>query len=516
MYYASGWIPTPPENLWCAFYDDNNGFISGLSISDLDILGIDKQNPKDIKIDVPISTSTIKIFGLTGENYKSGPRLKIISKNKDIPTDEISPDVIYTDKRISKDGVLSNASSFGATCNEFTVEENKRYYVSGFSPSDAGDYVSIVCENSDGIVLSHFKPCKSSVFRDFVLDTPLGCTKLFVFGTDEQLPKVQKYPLTQDNIAIDSIPMLYNSIEYRPLNNNTVKILCFGSSWFMDTWWYLNKLLGETGVDSELHCYYMGHAKMREWVALYNDDISPFTGDPSRNASKNISVNGSNWVSSKYSATGTYNAQAYRDDFYADLINGNWDIIAIQQGAQEAIVHSEWEPGLELVEIIKRYCSPRTTIALNATWTHGLNYSGSYFKEISRLADGKLYFQQLNTRNTKWFMSKTGIYNVSPNGAMLSLMRADSTLNLSDDMAADGLHPSNGLPILGLAGCFYETFISPLTNVSFADINWLPTSSTQKASVSGSSFQECDSTQLEKLKAYVRKALSNRFIFYQE
>lgn len=420
-------------------------------------------------------------------------------------------------KAVTSEGQFIQASSVGAVCNEYVVEEYKKYCISGFSPADnnSNHTVSIVCKDSNDNVLAYYKPCRSAGFQNFILDTPSSCVKMIVFGTDTQTPYVQEYQITQDNIAIDSIPMLYNSIDYRPLKNNTIKILCFGSSWFMTTWWYLNKLLGETGVDSELHCYYMGHAKMREWVALYNNDLTPFSGsEASRRASKNISVNGSDWIISNYSSGGSYDAQSYRNDFYNDIINGDWDIIAIQQGAQECIIRSEWEAGLALVELVKSNCSPRTTVALNSTWTHALGYSGNYFSQISRLADGKLYFQQLNNRNTRWFMYKTGISNISPNGAMLSLMRSDNTLNISNDMADDGLHPNNGLPILGLAGCFYETFIAPLVGTSFIELNWLPTISTQKALVSGSSFQECNTELLATIKRYVKKALSNRFIFY--
>jgi hypothetical protein len=314
---------------------------------------------------------------------------------------------------------------------------------------------------------------------------------------------------------IDSVPMLYNKVDYRPMKNNTLKVLCFGPSWFMDTWWYLNKLLGNAGVSNELHCYYMGHSTLQEWEKLYNNDLAPFSGsEASRGASNNISINGADWTISTYSSSGSYNAQAFRDDFYNDLIAGEWDIIAIHQGAASATILASWKDGLGMVEIVKKNCSPRTTIALNAPWTFGLNYSGAYWPGISRLAGGKAYVQQMNTRNAQWFMARTGIDNASPNGAMMSLMRADSTLNISNDMATDHLHPDNGLPILGLCGCFYETFIAPIVGISFSELDWLPTSSTQKSSVSGTSFQSCSAAQLATLQQYVKKALANRFVYY--
>jgi len=171
--------------------------------------------------------------------------------------------------------------------------------------------------------------------------------------------------------------------------------------------------------------------------------------------------------------------------------------------------------------MVKENCSPRTKIAFNATFTPANDYSGLYFPTISRSEDGKWYFQQLNNKYTRLFMADTGIYDVSPNGAMLSLMRADDSLNTSDsdnphDLTYDRLHPNNGLPNLGICGCFYETFVAPLVDVSFNDLNWIPTTDTQKCAVSGSGFQSCSVEQLATLKKYVKKALSDRFKYYQK
>ena len=257
---------------------------------------------------------------------------------------------------------------------------------------------------------------------------------------------------------------------------------------------------------------------MREWIELYKGQLTPFSGtEASRTASKNISINGSDWTKSTYSSSGAYNAQSYRDDFYNDLIAGNWDIIAFQQGAQESIIAAEWAAKEELLTIIRSNCSYKTRIAFNATWVPALrNYTGDYFPTISRSDDGKMYFQQLNNINTKLFIADTGILKVSPNGAMMSLMRADASLNTGqNDMADDGLHPNNGLPMLGLCGCFYETFVAPMIGVSFDTLAWLPTSSTQKASVSHDSFDACSAAQLALIKKHIKEAAANRFKYYE-
>lgn len=422
----------------------------------------------------------------------------------------------YNGKGINIDGTMFDASTTGAAVVKYAVEPNAKYVLSGYSPSDSNlSRASIVCEDANGVVLDHFKPCVSAGFTNFILTTKDDAAFVYIFENANQLSSVIRYEITFDTIKIESIPQIYDTNKVVIEARDNLRILCFGSSWFMNTWWYLNKLINAAGKSCEIHSYYMGHARMEEWIQLYNDDLTPFTSDSSRSASKNVSVNGADYTVTSYSSSGTYNAQAYRDDFYNDLISGNWDIIAFQQGAQESIVASEWDAKTELVSIIRSHCTYKTRIAFNATWTFGVKYSGSYFPTISRSEDGKYYFQQMNNQNTKLFMADTGILDVAPNGAMLSLMRKDASLNTTQyDMANDGLHPNNGLPMLGLCGCFFETFIAPMIGVSFDELSWLPTSSTQKCSVSGTYYNACSAAQLATIKQYVKKALSNRFEYY--
>ena len=449
-------------------------------------------------------------------NLDNTPRIEKLQSLDEI-VGEIRASEIYYKKGLNDDGTLFDAGAAGAATYKYSVLSEHKYSVSGYSPADSNlSRVSIVCADTDGVALSSYKPCKSAAFNGYVIETPKNCTHILVFNTASGPASLKEYHNTFENAKIESIPQIYND-GHKFYRGSNLKILCFGSSWFMDTWWYLNKLLGDAGVSCELHCYYMGHAKMREWLEFYNGNTTPFSGtEATRSASKNVSVNGSDWTISSYSQSGTYNAESYKNDFVADIKSGDWDIIAFQQGAQECIIAEEWDAKHDVVKMIKENCSYKTTIAFNATFAPALkNYSGDYFPTISRSDYGKEYFQYLNNRNTKLFMADTGIYNVSPNGAMLSLMRTDATLNLSNDMANDGLHPNNGLPILGLCGCFYETFIAPLIGISFDELNWLPTSSTQKASVSGSSYQSCSAEQLAIIKKYVKQALADRFKYYQ-
>lgn len=106
-------------------------------------------------------------------------------------------------------------------------------------------------------------------------------------------------------------------------------------------------------------------------------------------------------------------------------------------------------------------------------------------------------------------MALSGLYNVSPCGKAMRLLR-DSDYNTQLDLADDGLHPNNGLPIYVLGGVFYETFIAPMFGISFKDINWIPTTATQKVSVSGQTWTPLP-TDTTDLKNIVMNSMAKRF-----
>ena len=80
-------------------------------------------------------------------------------------------------------------------------------------------------------------------------------------------------------------------------------------------------------------------------------------------------------------------------------------------------------------------------------------------------------------------------------------------------MATDGLHLDNGLPIYGICGTLYETYFAPMFGIPFKDIDWLPTSSTQKAPPSGQTWQAISAVQQVKIRDIVRLATADRFGF---
>lgn len=327
---------------------------------------------------------------------------------------------------------------------------------------------------------------------------------------------VIKIPI--DTLSYTDVPQINNSYIRPKAKDEPIKILCFGSSWFLNTWWYLNKITGNLGINAEIHGYYVGHSCFDEWISLYNNDLSPFAGsESSRGSYRYVSVNGANYTSQRRVSGGEFGDQEFRDAWYEDLISEDWDIIAFQQGAHQAPKWKYWESGPELVSIIRRHCGPNTMIAFNSTWTPSVT-SSSLPNDTdglcSKTLEGQKLWQTMNFDNCKRFMNITGVSNVSPNGAMMYTLRRDPKMNIDgDDLCYDGLHPNHGLPMFALASVFYETFIAPFYGISIKECTWLPSTSDKKGPFNSSVFRPVTEAQRDRIFEYVRLSLSNRFGF---
>lgn len=520
IYSVTGYNPSQSGgNLLCAYYDSDDIFIKGESPGNSEAI-------IDYELNVPNNCEVIKLFGnSTQQAYLSEANKDGIVEKINYAYEQVNVENIINaeksdaNKAISKTGTLVTASTSGAVTNTYNIEQGLEYYADGYCPSTAGGNTMIAYYDESDTFISHEQPGNSEVITNYKLNFPSNAATVKIFGNDNQKPVLTTAISLKeklDNIDIDienlkhyvetSIPLIYN-IPLRQKNiGDSIKILFFGSSWFMCTWWYLNKIIADLGINAELHGYYIGHSEFKEWINLYNNDLSPFEGvEASRTATRNISTNGSDWAIQTY--RNNYTAQQYRDDWYNDLTTKEWDIIAFQQGAKQAPFWEEyWNPYIQqIIEVVKRNCKPWTTIAFNATWTPvtGNSYlSGLTMEE----------FQKVNNNNVKKFIHITGIDNVSPNGSVIWNLRK-SELNNDNNLADDKLHPNNGLPMYALSACFFETFIAPIYSVSVEDSDWLPDTSTQKALVSGSSFDIIDRDKQLQVFKIIRESVANRFDF---
>lgn len=416
----------------------------------------------------------------------------------------------------------SDGQYYWTSDGEWLTDEEGEKIPAAYSDGGDGKYVTPLFRVAEGVWYVSYDSGNS--WRQIVQSEEEEEAPLFKAVTyDKEYVYLTLADGTVLTIPIDAslytdVPQINNSYIRPKAKDEPIKILCFGSSWFLNTWWYLNKITGNLGINAEIHGYYVGHSCFDEWIALYNNDLSPFAGSEStRGSYRYVSVNGENYTSSKRVSGGTFGDQEFRDAWYEDLISEDWDIIAFQQGAHQAPKWKYWESGPELVSIIRRHCGPNTMIAFNSTWTPSVT-SSSLPNDTdglcSKTLEGQKLWQTMNFDNCKRFMNITGVNNVSPNGAMMYTLRRDPKMNIDgDDLCYDGLHPNHGLPMFALASVFYETFIAPFYGISIKECTWLPTASDKKGPFNNSVFRPVTEAQRDRIFEYVRLSLSNRFGF---
>lgn len=309
-------------------------------------------------------------------------------------------------------------------------------------------------------------------------------------------------------------PQIRNNQPIRKTTDEQIKILCFGSSWFLNTWWYLNKITKSVGVNALIHAYFMSGSALDEWISLYNNENISSVISSSRRAIRNISENGNDWTQYILNDTGAtegYTAQNYRDDWYDDLVNGDWDLILFQQGARQGRDWNAWVNYPDIVSIVKRHCSTDTVIGFNCTWSPAKQHSYLNTYTGKTGIEGQTIWQNQNNTNSQRFMKGSGIDYISPAGTLTWLMRDDTTMNTdSYDLSKDGLHLDYGFPMYGIALLLYEATIAPFYGIPFENCIWVPSSSDQ-TSINYNRMLEVTDDIKNRLFKYIRLSLSNRF-----
>ena len=429
----------------------------------------------------------------------------------------LTPDSVDRYTMLFSDGTTPNAANY--TKNPYVVTYNNidptlDYYACGVSSRfyDSTSNIKMVMvayydENNEVIASEKATETITQTGTDAVVDyklhVPPQTTTIKVYGDARQLPCLKLFNNNSDAKKYDAIiaPQIHNNLIYRRDLSQPLKMLCVGSSWFMNTWWYTNKIIASAGINAEIHAYYMGSSEFKEWVQLYNNDLTPITS--TRGCRRHVSVNGANWTIN-VKGSNNYTAQNFRDDFYADMTAGDWDLIVIQQGAKTSQFWADWQYYKDWLYIIKQNCNPDTVIGFNSTWTPALGHR--YLTDNQpNTYEGQNEWQRINYDHTQKFMKHTGIDLVIPNGALLRILRASSDINIAEqnDLADDGLHLNNGLPEYAAAGNFFQTLIAPMYGVDFDTVEWVPTTSTQKSAVSGTSYYP----MTDELRTLVRKAI---------
>lgn len=288
----------------------------------------------------------------------------------------------------------------------------------------------------------------------------------------------------------DIAPQILNNYVKRRDLSEPVKILFFGSSWLMNSYWYLNFMAKSVGINADISAFYAGGAPFSSWIDRYKNNTS-------LDCLK--SSNGSNW---------TWNTVAFKDE-----LKRGWDLIIFQQGYTYSLDYdNNWKPYLpELLSIVKRNCGVDTVIGFNSTFTPAVDGNLAPYPNTT---EGQKKWQQDNYNSTKKFIVESGVNLISPVGATVWTMRNTTSINTANDLAPDKLHLDNGMPMYATGLTLFDTYLSPMYGVDIKDVPWVPTSETQKAiAVSGQGYTELTEENRLKIVDIVKLSRSNRFGF---
>ena len=514
--FASGYYPSLTSSYTgIGFYDELHNYISYQEVA------TGSASFSNVPLNVPTGAKYVYLFGteqFANSAFCASPDTEpLLAQVDDIYEAEENVPIYksYAQQYVDiTSGELTSGSPTALT-NEFYLEyADASYFVDGRVGALSQCCLVAYYDEQYNYISYEYAGGETNTYLHKRVTPPTNAKFARVFGTALAYGNVNKVtPLLY--IRRRKVQKVTHQVPVAPLrvkaSGEPLRLLFFGSSWFMDTWWYLNYLIKSAGINAELHAYYIGHSQMREWIELYNDDLTPFSGsEATRSATRNVSVDGGDWVIGRY--RNGYTAQQFRDAFYADLTAGNWDIIAFQQGAYQAPHwRAYWEPYYkDLVDIVRKHCSAKTLIGFNSTWTMASTNSGLAPFPVNAI--GQRLYQEANWDATKHFMVESGIVHVSPCGKTMWNLR-NSELTDESELAGDGIHPSNGLPIYALGLTWFQTFVAPMYGIDGDTIDWLPSESTPKALVSGEHYVSINETQRELVRQLVKDALSNRFNF---
>lgn len=293
---------------------------------------------------------------------------------------------------------------------------------------------------------------------------------------------------SSDTNEANIFPQIVQSYINKKNYTDGIRILCFGSSFFMNTWWYLKDLFREAGINATIYGFYTGGAKFQNWVDRYesNEEVDCW-----------ISENGANYVR--------------KDIKFRDTLEDGWDIIAFQQGAYQARKWDEYESTWsKLVSYVRRSCRYNTIIAYNCAWSPSINGNLEPYKNT---LEGQIQWQRDANECFKRFLSLSGL-NVTaiPNGATIWSVRNTAELTDETDLSGDALHINNGLPMYATAATMWETLIAPMFDISVDSIDWIPDETTQRCAINNF-YTPITAYQRDIIRKIVRLSASNRFGF---
>lgn len=479
IYYISGVVSG--TNMLVAGFDDENNFIYIL------VRAVDGNQYSDKAFFITNEIKKIRIQSINSKPIIKKSKHKLDNLKNDLYSigDDVLGDVDFTNEWVNSTGEVASHSSVKLS-DYVTVKTGDVFYVtgqmSGTNPIVVGynstkTFVKVLVRTENGAMLTD---------KEFSVPTDISYIKTQSLSS---YPKLKERKTINDKI--DEFPNYCTpQINQWPIRqrdiSDGVRIMCFGSSFFMNTWWYLPYLLKEAGIDAEMSCFYTGGASFDQWIDRYenNTAVDCWT-----------STNSSDFVKTSKN--------------FKDTLEEGWDIIGFQQGVFESrdwnTFDSTWS---KLLSIIRRNCDYRTFIAFNCLWAPAKQGNLSPYESTE---EGQRLWQIEANNNFKKFLALSGLSNGAvPNGATMWALRHNEMTGNENDLSGDNLHITNGLPMYAAAATWFETIISPMFNVSIDNIDWMPTEDTPKCVIS-SAYTAITTEHRDLIRKIIQLSQSNRF-----
>lgn len=298
--------------------------------------------------------------------------------------------------------------------------------------------------------------------------------------------------------------------------DDVIRILCFTSSWGINTWYYIPFMLKSAGVKFEFYGLYRGAMTFREWGPIFYD------GKLDNSLFQLTFKNNGEVCDYKYNTT-------QGELLSSEIVPGSFDVIITNNGAAASVKEEEWDSATEIMKkIFRTYPKEDGIVVYNSTWSpaiHGFDILDATNGEISNnnvpeviynIVDkqDQERFQDVNWENTQRWTKEVGITHIIPNGSLMHIIRNNAITNTGEfispawrsdgpqyveyhegedytfqkdgntyqthiyntDLCVDGVHAACGLPSFALALNTVATVFAPMMHFSVNDITWRPVS----------------------------------------
>ena len=237
-------------------------------------------------------------------------------------------------------------------------------------------------------------------------------------------------------------------------DSKSLKILCVGNSFSVDTMQYVPNIAANLGIEKiRLGNLYIGGCSInRHWENVKNN----------AKAYKYYTNDGTKW-------------EHVCDVGIEETVQSeDWDWISIQHGTKDGsryTLEESYQNLPNLIEFIKTKASEKTKVAFNMAWV--MESYGTHPEIRSYEGNQMMMYQKLTELTKRVVLPMKGLDRISPTGTAIQNAR---TTQLFDQLSRDGFHLSLdiGRYIAGL------TFLKALTEMDIDNVTWVPEGVTEE------------------------------------